>query len=38
MKVFRFEGPRHTPARQGLNHLGVQHADLQAGRRGRHIV
>ena len=31
-EVFRAEGPRPTPARQCLNHLGLQHADFQANR------
>ena len=31
-KVFRAEGPCHTPVQQGLDHLGLQHADLQAER------
>ena len=34
-KVFRFEGPRHTPLQQGLNHLGLQHSDFQTERGGR---
>ena len=25
-KVFRPEGSRHTPAQQGLDHLGLQHS------------
>ena len=28
--VFRSENPRHTPVRQGLDHLSLQHSDLQA--------
>ena len=36
--VGRIEGPRHTPVQQGLNHLGVQPADLQAEPGGRRIV
>ena len=37
-EVFRAEGLRHTPAQQGPNHLGLQHANFRAGRGGRHIV
>ena len=36
--VSRVEAPRHTPAQQGLNHLGLQHADLPAERGDRQIV
>ena len=36
--VNRLEGPRHTLVQQGLNHLGLQHADLQGERDGRHVV
>ena len=32
------EGSRHTPIQQGLNHLGLQQADLQAEPGGRPIV
>ena len=34
----RVEGPRHTPVQQGLNHLGLQQADVQAEPDGRHIL
>ena len=37
-KVFRSEGPRHTPVEQGLNHLGLQHSDFQAEGGGRPII
>ena len=37
-KVFRSEGPRHTPAQQGLSHLGFQHSEFQAKRGGRPII
>ena len=33
-KVLRSEGPRHTSVQQGLNQLGLQHADVQI-KRGR---
>ena len=37
-EVFRAEGPRPTPARQCLNHLGLQHADFQANRGRLRVV
>ena len=37
-KVFRSEGPRHTPVQQGLNYLGLQRSDFQAKRGGCPIV
>ena len=37
-KLSRVEGPRHTPVQQGLNHLGIQQADLQTEPGGRRIV
>ena len=36
--VRRAEGPCLTPVGQDLNHLGLQHADLQAEPGSRHIV
>ena len=36
--VFRVEDPRHTPVPQDFNHLGLQHADLQAERGGCHTA
>ena len=33
--VLRPESPRHTPVQQGLDHLGLQHADVQTRRGGR---
>ena len=32
------EGPRYTAVLQGLNHLGLQHAQLQSERGSLHIV
>ena len=29
VEVFRTESPRNTSVQQGLNHLGLRHADLQ---------
>ena len=37
-KVFRSEGPRHTPVEQGLNHLSLQQSDLKAKGGNRPIV
>ena len=37
-KVFRSEGPRHTPVQQRLNHLGLQHSDFQAKRGGCAVI
>ena len=37
-KVFRSEGPRHTPMRQGPNRHGLQQSDVQAKRGGRPII
>ena len=37
-KVFRSEGPRHTPVQQGLNRLGFQHSDIRAKAGGRPII
>ena len=37
-KLLRFEGPRHTPVRQGLSHFGLQHSDFQGMWGGRPIV
>ena len=37
-KVFRSEGPRHTPVQQGLNRLGFQHSDFKAKAGGRPII
>ena len=37
-KMFRSEGPRHSPVQQGLNHLGLQHIDFQTKRGGRAII
>ena len=34
-KVFRSEGPRHTPVEHGFNHLGLQHSNVQAKSGGR---
>ena len=36
-KVYRTEGPRHTPVQQGLNLLGLQHSGIQAERGDRRI-
>ena len=37
-EVFRSEGPRHISVQQGLNHLGLQHADFQRKGGGRPII
>ena len=37
-KVFRSEGPRHTPVPQCLNHPGLQHSDFQAKGGSRCII
>ena len=37
-EVLRTETPRHISVRQGLNHLGLQHADFQTKRGRLHIV
>ena len=37
-KVFRSQGPRHTPVQQGLNHLGLQHSAFQTNRGDRPIM
>ena len=34
----RVEVPRHKPVRHGLNHLGLQEADLQAEPGGGHSI
>ena len=36
--VSRVDGPRHTPVQQGLNHPGLQRADLQTEPGGRLFV
>ena len=37
-KVFRSEGPHHTPVQQGLHHLGLQHSDFTAKCGGRPVI
>ena len=37
-KVFRSEGPHHTPVQQGLNRLGLQYSDFRAKGGSRPII
>ena len=37
-EVLLAEGPRYTAVLQGLNHLGLQHAQLQSERGSLHIA
>ena len=37
-EVLLAEGPRYTPAQQGLHHLGLPYAHLQSERGSLHIV